>query len=207
MGKGNSYVDEIRSIVKILMYILEMGMLLVSIYTGQNQSEKEEPVFQISEAQQCIWGEWKITEMNYAGAGWQECSDDYVMNNASIQLFPNQIIFNGQAAKVTNYTNSFYAIYDELSVYHWITYLESGFQGTYYIELYVNYPDLDQEECPFGCFGLLSEKKNDTTFRAVSVQSGEGRGSGGGGRKATRAQLFSWRMLWNMGGRKKCRGT
>ena len=159
MGKGNSYVDEIRSIVKILMYILEMGMLLVSIYTGQNQSEKEEPVFQISEAQQCVWGEWKITEMNYAGAGWQECSDDDVAKNASIQFFPDKIIFNGQAAKVEKYTNEFYAVYDELSVYHWITYLESGFQGTYYVDLYADYADLDKGKCPFKRFGLLSDKK------------------------------------------------
>lgn len=142
-----------RAISKLIICILLTGILAVVIYSKKEESAIQ--MFDVADAQQCIWGEWEINKGYYGGVGWQECIDN--KKGMHIQFLPDSIVCNGQATDVDIYYNQLLAIDGEDARYYEMKFRDLGFRGDYYLDFEACYVDTKQNICPFKFFLLLSD--------------------------------------------------
>ncbi len=144
------------------LYLTEISEISEERYKKNRKAESTIQIFNGAEIQQCIWGEWRINEMYFGGAGWQECEDE--RKGVCIQFLPDKIVYDGQAAGVTTYHNQLLAIEDRNALFHEVKLKDLGFAGDYFLEFEASYTDIRQDVCPFSFFLLL----NDTELIILS---------------------------------------
>lgn len=143
--------------IKKVVFELFICILVALAHGKSAEITSDIRTLNVSEIQQCIWDEWKITEMYYGGTGWQECPEEDSCKDVYIQFMPDKIIYDGQESKVSLYYNQFLAIENENVLFHGVPYMDLGFQGDYFLILEADYVDIEDRACPFFYFVFPSD--------------------------------------------------